>query len=216
MGLQDEKDADTRRRVLDAARTVFARDGFLQARIADVAKAAGVGMSRFYRQFPTKTELFVCLYTEMIDATYVKLLLQESLAQPFTGASPPADPVGVIRSAVRRIIVSYRADHVLIDIMEQLAASQEEFRTLYLQLRGQSIEALAEFVEAAQRQGAADPALDPILTGRALLSQISHSCHMWFALREPYDEDAAVETITKLWVGGLGLTDPRKRQQISG
>lgn len=216
MGLQEEKDADTRRRVLEAARTVFARDGFLQARIADVARLAGVGMSRFYRQFPTKTELFVCLYTEMIDATYVKLLLQESLAQPFTGADPPADPAAVIESAVRQIIVSYRADHVLIDIMEQLAASQDEFRTLYLQLRGQSIEALAEFVEAVQRQGVADPELDPLLTGRALLSQVSHSCHMWFALGEPYEEDAAVRTITRLWVGGLGLTDRQRSVRHPG
>lgn len=205
MGVRAEKDADTRRRLLVAARTVFDRDGFHGARIVDVAQLAGVGMSRFYRQFPTKADLFSALYTEMIDATYVKHLLQESLAQHFLGPEAPIDPAMVVESAVRKIIESYRADHTLIDIMEQLAASQEHFRELYLVLRGQSIEALAEFVEAAQRQGVADPDLDPVLTGRALLSQISHSCHMWFALQEPYDDGAAVRTLTRLWVGGLGL-----------
>lgn len=212
MGRQQEKDADTRRRILAAARTVFERDGFHQTRITDVAKLAGTGISAFYRHFPTKSELFATLYTEMIDATYVKTLLQESLAHPFTGPTPPADPQAVIESAVRKIISSYRADHGLIDLMEQLASSEDEFRRLYLALRGHSIDALAEFVEAAQRQGVADPSLDPVLTGRALLSQISHSCHMWFALREPFDEDAAVATLTRLWVSGLGLRPARKRK----
>ena len=45
-----------RRRILDAARTVFARDG-LGAGVDAIAREAGVGVGTLYRRFPTKQEL---------------------------------------------------------------------------------------------------------------------------------------------------------------
>jgi AcrR family transcriptional regulator len=39
-------------RILEAARTVFARDG-LDASVADVAERAGVGTATIFRRFPT-------------------------------------------------------------------------------------------------------------------------------------------------------------------
>jgi AcrR family transcriptional regulator len=45
-----------RRRVLDAARTAFARDG-VTASLDDIARAAGVGPGTLYRHFPTRDRL---------------------------------------------------------------------------------------------------------------------------------------------------------------
>ena len=45
-----------RRRLLDAARTVFAREG-LGAGVDAIAREAGVGVGTLYRRFPTKQEL---------------------------------------------------------------------------------------------------------------------------------------------------------------
>jgi AcrR family transcriptional regulator len=49
--------SDTRRRILEAARIVFARDGYLDATLEDVAGEAGVGKSTLYRHVESKAEL---------------------------------------------------------------------------------------------------------------------------------------------------------------
>jgi AcrR family transcriptional regulator len=50
--------ADTRRRILDAARVVVAEQGFAAAQVAVVASVAGVATGSVYRHFPSKSSLF--------------------------------------------------------------------------------------------------------------------------------------------------------------
>jgi AcrR family transcriptional regulator len=59
------------RRILDAARRVFAKKG-LRATVADIAKEAGVSQGLAYRYFPSKEEIFYTLLREMLDTGGVK------------------------------------------------------------------------------------------------------------------------------------------------
>jgi AcrR family transcriptional regulator len=47
----------TRRRLVDAATTVFARDGYAGSRVEDIATAAGVSRATFYLHFSAKIEV---------------------------------------------------------------------------------------------------------------------------------------------------------------
>lgn len=49
----------TRARILEAARIVFAREGFVEATLTQVAVEAGLGKSSLYRHVDSKAELFV-------------------------------------------------------------------------------------------------------------------------------------------------------------
>jgi AcrR family transcriptional regulator len=60
--------AKNRERLLTAAGQVFEQKG-LEASVADVARAAGVGMGTLYRRFPSKEALIEALVTEVLDAT---------------------------------------------------------------------------------------------------------------------------------------------------
>jgi AcrR family transcriptional regulator len=57
-----------RERLLVAAGHVFEEKG-LEASVADVARAAGVGMGTLYRRFPSKEALIEALVTEVLEAT---------------------------------------------------------------------------------------------------------------------------------------------------
>ena len=57
--------AQRRRQLLDVALTVFARDGFHDASMNDVARAAGVTKPVLYQHFSSKRDLFVELLTEI-------------------------------------------------------------------------------------------------------------------------------------------------------
>src|SRR5580700_320203 len=54
----------TRRALLDAAKRIFARDGFEAARIEDIAGATGHTRGAFYAHFNSKADLFFALFEQ--------------------------------------------------------------------------------------------------------------------------------------------------------
>ena len=54
----------TRRALLDAARRIFARDGFEATRIEDIAGATGHTRGAFYAHFSSKEDLFFALFEQ--------------------------------------------------------------------------------------------------------------------------------------------------------
>ena len=62
-----------RARLLAAAREVFERDGFLDARVTDISAAAGVAHGSFYTYFRSKTEVFRVLVAGTMDELYASL-----------------------------------------------------------------------------------------------------------------------------------------------
>jgi AcrR family transcriptional regulator len=62
-----EKRALHRQRILESARTVFFRDGFMAANLDEVAELAGVAKGTLYRYFENKAELYVAVLTENGD-----------------------------------------------------------------------------------------------------------------------------------------------------
>jgi AcrR family transcriptional regulator len=59
-----EKKALSRRRILDSARDVFFREGFMLANLDEVASQAGVAKGTLYRYFESKADLYVAVLAE--------------------------------------------------------------------------------------------------------------------------------------------------------
>ena len=64
---RQERKSQTRKRLIDAAATVFARLGFEAASLDEVAAAAGYTKGAVYSNFASKTELFVALIERRIE-----------------------------------------------------------------------------------------------------------------------------------------------------
>ncbi|MHC4923207.1 MAG: TetR/AcrR family transcriptional regulator, partial [Planctomycetota bacterium] len=69
-GRPPDPDARARRRMelLEAAATVFSRDGYAEADVQDIADTAGVGKGTVYRYFPSKKELFLAALDFEVEA----------------------------------------------------------------------------------------------------------------------------------------------------
>lgn len=61
------RDADKRARILAGAVKVFAKHGFFNARVADVAKASGVADGTIYLYFKSKDEILISIFEEHMD-----------------------------------------------------------------------------------------------------------------------------------------------------
>jgi AcrR family transcriptional regulator len=82
-----EKRALQRQRILESARTVFFRDGFMAANLDEIAERAGVAKGTLYRYFENKADLYVAVLSENGDAFERKL--RESIEDGLS----PADQV---------------------------------------------------------------------------------------------------------------------------
>jgi AcrR family transcriptional regulator len=74
-----QKTEETRRRLLLAARKVFARDGFEAARLEDIAQEAGHTRGAFYAHFSSKEDLFFALLEQQ---AYEHQLAMQRLLSP--------------------------------------------------------------------------------------------------------------------------------------
>ena len=63
---QAERTRLTRRKLLDAAKRVFAKDGFEAARLEDIAAGAGYTRGAFYAHFESKEDIFFALLDEWV------------------------------------------------------------------------------------------------------------------------------------------------------
>ncbi|HEX3987669.1 MAG TPA: helix-turn-helix domain-containing protein [Acidobacteriaceae bacterium] len=61
---QQDRAISTRRDLLEAARRIFARDGFEMARLQDIAATAGKTRGAFYANFRDKEDVFFALFEE--------------------------------------------------------------------------------------------------------------------------------------------------------
>ena len=62
-----------RGRILSAATTLFASRGFAEVQMDDVARLAGMGKPTLYRYFPSKAELFLAAFDDLLDGIDARL-----------------------------------------------------------------------------------------------------------------------------------------------
>ena len=67
IGLREQKKLIYRQKILDAAALKFKHKGFSETSIADIMKAAHLGVGTFYNYFETKEELLLALLKELAD-----------------------------------------------------------------------------------------------------------------------------------------------------
>jgi AcrR family transcriptional regulator len=73
---------DNRARLVQAAREVFAEQGF-SATLHDIAAHAGVGVGTIYRNFPSKQQIIETLYEEAIERVLVGVHEALGIADPW-------------------------------------------------------------------------------------------------------------------------------------
>ena len=75
-------EAERRRMILDAALTLFARDGYAGAEVEQIAREAGIGKGTIYRYYPSKRELFLALVDSGYASLQAHMLESRSLSLP--------------------------------------------------------------------------------------------------------------------------------------
>jgi AcrR family transcriptional regulator len=190
----------TRAVLLSAAREVFERDGYLEARVADIVRQARVAHGTFYTYFDSKREVFRAVMAGVRDE------IAEAITVP--GGEGASGVVERLDLANRRFLDVYRRNRRLMLLFEQVATIDPEIGEYRQRSRRAHVDRIAAGIERLQRRGLADAALDPRTAAAALVSMLSNFAYFWLAVGEEFDEELAKRTLTRLWAGAIGLHRP--------
>ena len=196
--------ARTRTALVQAAREVFERDGFLDARITDITAQAGVAAGSFYTYFTSKEEALMAVMEDVEE---------EMLHPRIRELADGDDPVSLIEAANRAYLAAYRRNAKLMALLEQVSQIDEQFRRLRLRRARAFTQRNARALIRLQQEGVADPELDPQLAARALSAMVSRIAYLRYV--QGFGNESAetlVTVLTRLWVGALGIRVPTKSQ----
>ena len=199
---RSRKGLRTRARLVEAAKKVFERDGFLDARIVDIAETARVAPGTFYHYFDSKEQLF----REVAQAQEQRLT-----APPDDGrreTSPDDSATESIRLANRRYLERYRDEAALMGVIEQVSRYDDEVNAARMATMKHFVERAERAIRRLQADGLADPGVNPSMAADALGAMVARFAELWLVqgYRE-YDFDEAVDQLSLLWANALGLKD---------
>ena len=114
------RDPDKPQQIIDAAIRVFARNGFYNSRVSDIAREAGIASGTIYLYFKTKDEILVTLFREKM-AGFVASLRAAIAREP--------DPEAKIRRLVRLHFEVLEASPDMGEVVQiELGQGQKFFR----------------------------------------------------------------------------------------
>jgi AcrR family transcriptional regulator len=199
---RSRKGAETRARLVEAAKQVFEDVGFLDARISDISKRAGLSHGAFYHYFDSKEQIF----REVAEA-------QERLLtapRPTGGDSEPAPDSHRerIRRANRRYLEQYREEARIMGLIEQVSRYDEHVRAERAATQRHFAERAERSIRRLQEAGAADRGIDPAIAAMALGAMVARFAELWLVQAyADYEFEEAVEQLTTLWCNALRLQE---------
>jgi TetR/AcrR family fatty acid metabolism transcriptional regulator len=189
------RDPDKPQQIIDAAVRVFARNGFYNSRVSDIAREAGIASGTIYLYFRTKDEILVTLFREKM-AAFVAALRTE--------IGRERDPEAKIRRLVRRHFEVLEASPDLAEVVQvELRQGQKFFRGA----SAHEISAYFELIGSVLREGVAAGVfrhdLPVKIATKMLFGALDQMTTSWVLGKRGYRLADAAEPVANIFLKGV-------------
>ena len=193
-----EKGQRTRSRLIDAARVVFERDGYVDARVADIVKEARVAHGTFYLYFSSKEDIF---------ATAAKARQEAIHEVARTGfESSTMSTYEAVEAANRFYIEDWAKHYRFMQAWWVAAGLHDDIARLLDQQIDIEIARNERALRRLQAAGQVAADVDPAYAARVLSCMVMQFCMRTFRDGpDGVDIGTAVRTVTDIWTRGVGL-----------
>jgi TetR/AcrR family fatty acid metabolism transcriptional regulator len=190
---------DKYHRILEAAVRIFAKQGFHQSTVAQIAKQAGVADGTIYLYFKNKDDILVQFFS------YRTKQIFEQFQAEVDRASNSLDK---LRNLIRRHLEEFQKDRdgaivyqVETHQYNRLAEAQiKEMSKMYLDI-------VSDIVEQGQQTGTIRKDLYVGLVKRFIIGAIDEVINTWIHADEDYDLASMADPLVDLFIKGIGATD---------
>ena len=200
---------DKRRLILDAAVIAFAKRGFHQCRVSDIADEANVAYGLVYHYFRSKDEVLDTLFVERWN------ILLEFISETGQKQIPPREKLHAIAAA---IIDFYRYDPALMKvIIVEVMRSANSFGLRHSDKIAEAYVLIGEIVSKAQEEGTFKREVSPRFAALAFYGAIEQVLTGWIFGMLPEGEaeyDQAKVSIVETICGGLDEVSGRAARYV--
>jgi AcrR family transcriptional regulator len=198
----------TKAAILASAEAAFARDGYVAARIGDIADGAGVALGTFYVYFKNKDEVLAELLDGVFSAMY------QSSRAPWLD-EPPLD---AIRGAVAGYLTAYHSHADMLRVMREALSVDPTFNAFWFAWRAKFLSRIVRNIQESQVRGIVPSTSSPLLAASALGGMLDDFCWIWLSMggdeavgqAKPttLDLNEAIDLLSTLWYRALFCTEP--------
>ena len=184
-----------RERILRAAVDVFARNGYFNAKVSEIAKAAGVADGTIYLYFDGKEDLLITIFR---DHTRSYLA---SLESELANIRRPEDRV---RVAIRHHLETLGRDRALAVVSQvELRHSLKFMHLLSQQEVKDYLNMIRKIVEHGQAEGVFRKTLHPQMVAKSVFGILDEMVTSWILSEKDYALADTAEQIADLILTGL-------------
>ena len=187
--------ADKREAILRAATHVFARNGYFNAKVADVARVAGVADGTVYLYFKSKEEI-------------LRSIFERSVSEAIADARAQLDTLTDAREKLRRIARLH---------LERLGADRDLAIVFQVELRGTTkfmeefsaagfaeyLRLIRETLEAGQRAGVFRPELNAKIVAKMLFGALDEMATNWILSPRRYKLAPLADEVLDIFLHGV-------------
>lgn len=192
---------ERREHLLDAAATVFARRGYANAQMDEIAAAADTSKGGLYFHFPTKEALIAAVIGRAGD------ILRRRVTRTMTAAG--ADPVARADAALSTLVGTLSAHRSLARVLAaETLGDSAAARERVAAIEDEYVEIIAEELRNALALGRLtrlDAPLDPDLTARAWVGMVRATLSAWAAGRVAAPLDDIYPELRRLLLRSAGV-----------
>ncbi len=173
-----ERAADKRERILTAAERIFARHGFFAAKVADVAKEAGVADGTIYLYFKSKDDLLISVFERRMQQ------LLAALRAAVASKTKPRDQLrAFVKTYLQLVHDEPTASEVLTIELRQSSKFMKEYDNVEL---ADFLRLLGGIVAAAQADGTLDGSIPPHVAARMIFGMLDELALAWVLAKAPF------------------------------
>ena len=185
--------------ILEAAIKVFARQGFYQSTVAQIAREAGVADGTIYLYFKNKDDILVQFFNYRTKQVFDR----------FRAAVNQADnSQDKLRSLIRRHLTEFQRDRNMAVVYQ--VETHQNSRLAEAQIREMSQmyqDIVSEIVETGQQEGSIRKDLYVGLVKRFILGAVDEVINTWLHSDKNYDLVSMADPLVDLFVRGIGTAD---------
>ena len=189
------RDPDKPQQIIDAAIRVFARNGYYNSRVSDIAREAGIASGTIYLYFKTKDDILVTLFREKM-AEWVVAMRKAVAAE--------RDPVAKIKKIVALHFTVLEENPALAEVV------QVELRQGHKFFRGASaheVSAYFDVIQAVLEEGIAAGRIRrdlPVkVATKMLFGAMDQLATSWVLGKRAYRLTDAAEPVARIFLKGV-------------
>jgi TetR/AcrR family fatty acid metabolism transcriptional regulator len=189
------RDIDKRREILQAAIRVFARSGFFNSKVADVAKKAGVADGTIYLYFRNKDDLLISLFDQTMG---------EFIARATEVLATTHDPVEKLRRLAFLHLDGLGRNRDLAVVFQIELRHSSKFMSRFSKTRlADYFDLIRAIVRAGQQEGRFRRDLHEKVVTKCFFGALDEMATNWILSPRHYDLAALSDVVVDVFVKGM-------------